>query len=73
VREQFNALVRQTYGGTEAVFDLAKVESTRPDGSAETFNGVRALVASYSSDDGHLNATGADVVAKALVIYLASF
>jgi hypothetical protein len=72
VREQFNDLVRQAYGATEAVFDLAKVESTRPDGSVERFDGVRALVASYSSDGGHLNATGEDVVSKALVVYLAS-
>jgi hypothetical protein len=72
VREQFNDLVRQTFGGTDAVFDLAKVESTRPDGTSELFSGVRALVGAYSSDGGHLNATGAEVVAKALVTYLAS-
>jgi len=71
-REQFSELVRQTYGGKEPVFDLAKVEATRPDGSAETVNGVRALVADYSSDGGHLNDTGAAVVSAALVVYLAS-
>jgi hypothetical protein len=72
VRERFSELVRGTFGGSEPVFDLAKVESTRPDGSTESFNGVRALVAAYSSDGGHLNATGAEVVSKALVLYLAS-
>ena len=71
-REQFNDLVRQAYSGKSPLFDLAKVESTRPDGSVEAYNGVRALVASYSSDGGHLNATGANVVSTALVVYLAS-
>lgn len=72
VRERFSDLIRQTYGGVEPMFDLAKVESTRSDGSTETVGGVRALVASYSSDGGHLNSTGQDVVAKALVVYLAT-
>jgi hypothetical protein len=72
VREQFSDLVRQTYGGKEPVFDVAKVEATRPDGSAEAFDGVRALVPAHSSDGGHLNDTGAAVVSKALVAYLAS-
>lgn len=73
VRERFSDLIRQTYGSGEPMFDLAKAESTRPDGSTESVNGVRALVAAYSSDGGHLNATGAEAVAKALVAYLASF
>ena len=72
VREQFSELVRQTYAGTEPVFDLAKMEATRPDGTAETVNGVRALVAVYSSDGGHLNAAGAAVVSEALAAFLAS-
>jgi hypothetical protein len=72
VRERFSDLVRQAYAGKEPVFDLAKVESTRPDGSSETVGGVRALVSAYSSDGGHLNATGAEVVSKALALYLAT-
>ena len=72
VREQFSELIRQTYTGKEPVFDLAKAEATRPDGTAETVHGVRALVTAYSSDGGHLNATGAEVVSKALAAYLAS-
>jgi lysophospholipase L1-like esterase len=58
--------------GSEPLFDLARIEATRPDGGTETLNGVRALVSSYSSDGGHLNAAGADVVARALVTYLAT-
>ncbi len=71
VRERFNELLRQAYP-SEPLFDLAEAESTRPDGSRELLNGVPALVSSYSSDGGHLNATGADVVARALVLYLAT-
>jgi hypothetical protein len=71
-REQFSELLRQAYAGKEPLFDLAEVESTRPDGTSELSNGIRALVPSYSSDGGHLNTSGAEVVAKALVVYLAS-
>ncbi len=71
VRERFSDMVRQAYGGVEPLFDLAKVESTRSNGATETVGGVRALVGSYSSDGGHLNAAGQDVVARALVVYLA--
>jgi hypothetical protein len=48
------------------------LESTRPDGTTELLGGVRALVGAYSSDGNHLNATGADVVAKALIALLAT-
>jgi hypothetical protein len=71
VRERFSNLIRQTYGA-DPLFDLAKVESTKLDGSTESYNGVRALVSAYSSDGGHLNGTGQEVVAKALVLYLAT-
>ena len=70
-RERFSDLIRQTYSSGR-VFDLAKVESTRTDGSTELVNGVRALVPAYSSDGGHLNETGSGVVARALVLMLAS-
>ena len=72
VREKFSSLVRNTYRNREPVFDLAQVESTRPDGTTESFSGVRALVAAYSSDGGHLNAVGQQIVATALAQYLAT-
>jgi hypothetical protein len=72
VRERFNNLMRQAYGGSEPLFDLAVAESTAPDGSTVMVGGVRAMAPAYSSDGGHLNATGQDVVAKALLLYLAS-
>jgi hypothetical protein len=72
VRERYNSLMRQAYAGSEPVFDLAGIESTASDGSVVLVGGVRALAPAYSSDGGHLNATGQEVVAKALLLYLAS-
>jgi hypothetical protein len=72
-REQFSNLVRQEYAGKEPVFDIALIESTRPDGSRERDSGgVPALVPAYTDDGGHLNATGKDLVARRLVAFLAS-
>lgn len=70
-REQYNALIREAYQGNEPFFDLAKVESTYPDGSrnSHTENGLTyySMVSAYTDDEGHLNKTGQEVVAKALV------
>ncbi|MHA7632265.1 hypothetical protein [Corallococcus sp. M7] len=75
-REAFNALMRQTYGGKEPLFDLAALESTQADGSRETYevNGraYPAMVPAYSDDGGHLNAQGQARVASALVTFLAA-
>lgn len=73
-RSEFNALLRAEYGGREPVFDLAEIESTRPDGSRVTFeSGGRtheALAEEYTSDGGHLNQTGRRVVAERLLVFL---
>lgn len=75
VREQYNALIRQTYGSSGRVFDLAKVESTRPDGTRVSGTSGSStyyqLYDPYSSDGGHLNATGSQVVAKELLTIIA--
>jgi len=74
-REQFNDLMRREYGGREPLFDLAAVESTRPDGSREsfTFKGAvgRALFPAYGSDGRHLNDAGRKRVAEELLAFLA--
>ena len=66
VRQRYNALVRKVYGGD--IIDIARVESTRPDGSrvGGPHNGKRyfALWRGYASDDGHLNTRGSVRVAK---------
>jgi lysophospholipase L1-like esterase len=60
-RTRLNAMIRQAYPGR--LFDLAAVESTRPDGTRVTGSAqgqsYEALHPGYSSDGGHLNPDGA--------------
>ena len=66
-RNRFNAMLRAQYTG-EPIFDLAKVESTRPNGSRSFFhNGtdmVYTLAPELTDDGGHLNATGRRAAAE---------
>ena len=75
-REEFNALVRGAWRGPEPLFDLARIESTWPDGRPETFDvggwSGPALVPAYTDDGGHLNATGRRRAARELVRILAA-
>ncbi len=75
-REEYNALLRQTYQGREPIFDLARVESTAPDGSVVTaeWNGRVAptMVPAYTDDGGHLNLAGRLRAARELVSVLAA-
>lgn len=75
-REEFNALMRQAYAGQEPLFDLARQEATRPDGTTESFEldgrRVLTLVPGYTDDGGHLDAAGRKRVARALIALLAS-
>jgi hypothetical protein len=74
-RERFNALLRREYAGQAPVFDLAAFESTRRDGSRETFEYKAAisfsLVPEYASDGAHLNDEGRRIVAEQLLALLA--
>jgi hypothetical protein len=74
-RERFNDLMRDTYRGREPLFDLAAIESTRPDGRRETIrSGDRsgyALVAAYTTDGSHLNEVGRRRVGEELLVFLA--
>jgi hypothetical protein len=75
-RNRFNDLLQSEYGGKEPVFDLAKAESTYPNGERCTFTdgGKRyfSLVPEYSDDSGHLNGNGRREVATELLKVLAS-
>lgn len=75
-REEFNELLRREYGGKAPLFDLARLEATRPDGGTETsaWQGreVRALVPAYTDDGGHLNAEGRRRAARELAALLAA-
>jgi hypothetical protein len=76
VRERFNALMRAEYAGREPLFDLARVESTLPDGRTVTFQSggktFPALAGEYSSDGKHLNPAGARWVASHFLQTLAT-
>jgi hypothetical protein len=73
-RERFNDLMRRTYGDRE-LFDLAALESTRPDGSREIVEAggrhTYALVPGYTSDGSHLNDMGRRRIAERLLVFLA--
>ena len=73
-RERLNALIRAEYAG-DRLFDLAAVESTRPDGSrvAGHHEGADyyALHDGYAADLGHLDEAGAEVAARAWLVAIA--
>jgi len=75
VRNEYNKLLLSHYSGKEPIFDLARLESTGPDGKRETFtfNGQNyfALVPVYTDDGGHLNKKGRKYIAEQLLIFLA--
>ena len=73
-RNKFNRLVVAEYKNKEPVFDLAKLESTYPDGSQETFTEsgktYYSLIPAYTDDGGHLNETGRKIIAEQLLLFL---
>lgn len=75
-REEYNELLRQEYRGREPLFDLARIESTAPDGTAVTgeWKGsvAPAMAPAYTDDGGHLNAAGRLRAARELVSVLAA-
>ena len=74
--EEYNALLRQAYRGREPIFDLARVESTAPDGKVLTakWQGsvTPTMVPGYTDDGGHLNAAGRLRAARELISVLAA-
>jgi hypothetical protein len=74
-RNRFNEMLRQEYDGNETLFDIAKVESTYPDGSRSSFvQGVGtyySLVPDYTDDGSHLNEQGKRAVAQELLTLFA--
>ena len=75
-RGQFNDMLRKQYDGKEPVFDLAKIESTLPDGRRVTFtkDGMTyySMVPDYTYDSGHLNELGRKIAAEQLLLPLAN-
>lgn len=75
-RSRFNDLLRQEYKGNEAIFDLAAIESTYPDGTRFVFDSggkkYESLVVDYTHDGGHLNEFGRKLVAAHFLAFLAT-
>jgi lysophospholipase L1-like esterase len=67
-RARFNTLLRETYGGVDPVFDLARVEAggSTPDGAPSALSPV------LSDDGGHLNVLGRRLAAAELLRVLAT-
>ncbi len=74
-RNEFNKLLRETYAGTDPIFDLAEVESTHPDGSRSYFMSgnerIYTLAPEFTTDGGHLNEAGRRAAAERLLLVLA--
>lgn len=75
IRYRYNELVRQTYGGKEPIFDLARFESIRPDGGMALVRHGRSrvpvLASAWTYDGGHLNEAGRRELAAAFLATLA--
>ena len=75
VRARFNDMLRREYDGRAPVFDLAAIESTRPDGAREGFSfkggTYESLAPEYSADGAHLNERGRAAAAAPLLALLA--
>ena len=75
-RNNLNDLIREKYDA-ESIYDLARLESTYPDGSREQYSFedkvYYALVKEYTYDSGHLNEIGREKAAKEFLLVLANF
>lgn len=75
-REEFNEKLRNECRGREPLFDLARVESTFPDGTRASLTKegktYYSLVPDYTNDGGHLNESGRKLVAEHLLVFLSN-
>jgi hypothetical protein len=73
-REAFNDRLRARYQGQEPLFDLARLESTGPDGARVRHEAGGAatpmLYPGYASDGAHLNAEGQRRLGRAFAEFL---
>jgi hypothetical protein len=73
-KNQYNDLLIAKFKGKEPVVDIATVESTKPDGSRNTYEyegkTYYSMVPEYSDDGGHLNEVGRKLVAAEFLITL---
>ena len=74
-RQRYNRLMLQAWGAEGTVFDLARIESTDPDGTRHSYSvgndTIFALAPAYTDDGGHLNALGRRAAAAEFIAFLA--
>lgn len=74
-RNRYNDLLRSEYEGIDPIFDLARLQSTRPDGSRSFVRHqareIYMLAPEWTYDDGHLNEAGERYVAERFLVTLA--
>jgi len=74
-RNEYNEMLRKEYEGKGSLFDIAKIESTFPNGARCSFTKdgktYYSMVPEYSNDGGHLNELGRKKVAEQFLILLA--
>ncbi|GAB6098051.1 hypothetical protein JCM14469_43060 [Desulfatiferula olefinivorans] len=72
-RNEFNILLKEKVRKSP-VFDIASLESVHPDGSRETFKMndkvYDAMYPGYTTDGGHLNDLGKQIIAEQFVLFL---
>jgi hypothetical protein len=75
-RHIYNELIRTRYKGKDPILDIAKIESTFPDGTRSSFEfegkTYYFLAPDYTYDYGHLNELGRKLVAEELILLLAN-
>ena len=75
-RNRYNEMLAKEYAGKEPIFDLARIESTKQDGTRQGFNlhgeTYYSMVPEYTRDGGHLNEIGRKIVAEQFMLFLAN-
>lgn len=75
IRQQYNERIRQTWGGKEPIFDLARYQAVGVDGQLRTvryrWSRVPILAREWTNDGGHLNEAGRRRMAEAFLVTLA--
>ncbi|MEZ5072748.1 MAG: hypothetical protein R2751_17765 [Bacteroidales bacterium] len=73
-RDDFNTLIKNRFTDDLPIFDLARLESTYPDGTLNTYqlDGrlYPCLIEDYTYDHGHLNDYGAKMISYNLLAFL---
>lgn len=75
-RTNYNEILVKEYLGKDPILDIAKIESTFPDGTRCSFDKdgktYYSLVPEYTGDGGHLNEIGRRKVAEQFLLILAN-